>query len=438
MANAEAQAWFTRINRSEIHRPVTIEEFRQAVISDHVWAFEQARVMGRYSSQHRGGASGVGNGSAAKKDPYLESAEFKLHLAYIRDVVRLEEEVDRCEDRIEVLENENADLVEKGEGLKSAIMDSEIEAPSETLKIHKSGENPAMLEQLNDARARISVIEQEKRLLREDIEVLETKLEDGGKLRTQLSMAQFQLEDKDTKILELQGIITQLESSNSNLQAKILTAQNSTPPNERAEPCPETTATSLGNGKKELQRLKRHNQQILSDLHHKEIRVHDLEAQVHSYSYIQAQQNAQRNADLNPYSSVQLQSTIDRTTVTVLEEVIRQKDSTIASLHANLNNLTEEAINRTQRVFQAEQALLDAQLAARGKDAQIYVLEQKLQACNCGSAMLQIPEPPALPRVYSGETDSRSLFHDFGSVLTESPEHIPFPLPSQSEAAYFL
>ncbi|KAF3931888.1 hypothetical protein ABW19_dt0209420 [Dactylella cylindrospora] len=372
MANSEAQAWYNRVMNSDIHRPSTIEEFRQLLINDHIWAFEQTRINSRYQTKSAANAN--------RKDPYLESAEFKLHLAYIRDIVRLEEGQTRDEKKIAALEAEKQQLQERENTLQLAVasLQNEVVARNGGQPVpmmNRTNDILSNMKQLDEAKLKMSMLEQEKRAMQEKMASMQMKIDDMENTNTQMSNVRLQLQNTNSKNAELQSIIVRLEESNSQLQTKLLTAQNG----------PTSTSPPPGaSDSREVQRLRKQNQQILDDLHQKEIRVHDLEAQVRSYSVIQ-----QRGNDAQPAPQP-----IDRSAITNLEEIIKQKDSTIGNLHSNLNKLTDEAITRIQRVFQVEQLLLDSQLAARNKDSQLFILERKLQNlghpkdCNCGACTL--------------------------------------------------
>ncbi|KAK6334330.1 hypothetical protein TWF730_003545 [Orbilia blumenaviensis] len=385
MANAEAQGWYTRVMNSDIRRKSTIEEFRELLIIDHIWSVEQSRIQARYQSQTAANAN--------RKDPYLESAEFKLHLAYIRDIVRLEEGQSRDEKKIAQLEAEKVQLSERESTLQMVVADLQNETASRnggsTMPVlQRANDIIASMKNVDDMKLKVSMLEQEKRALNEKITSLQMRVDDGDSTNAQLSNMRLQLQNGNTKNAELQNIILQLEQSNSTLQQRLLAAQNA-PPSQSPPP-------AVGADSKEIQRLKKQNQQILDDLHQKEIRVHDLEAQVRSYSFLQSQKNDQRS-EVQPLLGLQApsqQAAIDRSTITNLEEIIKQKDTTITNLHGNLNKLTDESINRIHRVYQVEQLLLDSQLVTRNKDAQIFTLERRLsnlghqKDCNCGSCSL--------------------------------------------------
>jgi len=282
------------------------------------------------------------------------------------------------------------------------------------------------MKQLDDAKLKISMLEQEKRTLSEKIASMQMRIDDMDGTNTQLSNVRLQLQNSNGKISELQNIIVQLENSNSQLQGKLIAAQ--TAPVSTSPP-------PTGGSDRELQQLKRQNQQILNDLHQKEIRVHDLEAQVRSYTLIQAQHNEQRNG----YSQQSAQP-VDRAAVSNLEDIIRQKDSTITNLHTNLTKLTDEAISRIQRVFQVEQSLLDSQLVVRNKDSQIYTLERKLQNlghmkdCNCNScthfSTRDIPNDVHRTTSPEMRTTSRVM-----SMTSSSPDMIAIPASRTSTPA---
>ncbi|RVD89288.1 uncharacterized protein DFL_000304 [Arthrobotrys flagrans] len=376
MANAEAQGWYNRVMNSDIRRKSTIEEFRELLIIDHIWSVEQNRIQARYQSQTAANAN--------RKDPYLDSAEFKLHLSYIRDIVRLEEGQSRDEKKIAQLEAEKAQLVERENTLQIAVADLQNEAvlrnggqPVPVLQ--RTNDILTNMKQLDDAKLKVSMLEQEKRALNEKITSLQMKVDDSDGTSLQVSNIRLQLQNSNTKNAELQNIILQLEQSNSSLQQRLLLAQNA-PPSQSPPPAANAVADS-----KEIQQLKKQNQQILNDLHQKEIRVHDLEAQVRSYSFLQTQHNEQTPAQQAP---------VDRSAITNLEELIKQKDATITNLHNNLNKLTDESINRIHRVYQVEQLLLDSQLVTRNKDVQIFTLERRLsnlghqKDCNCTACAL--------------------------------------------------
>ncbi|EPS42330.1 hypothetical protein H072_3720 [Dactylellina haptotyla CBS 200.50] len=380
MANTEAQGWYNRVMNSDIRRPNTIEEFRALLITDHIWALEQERINSRYQSA---------TATKTRKDPYLESAEFKLHLAYIRDIVRLEEAQSKDEKRIQMLESDKAQLMEREGTLQMAVADLQNDAVTRNggqpvPVLQRTNDILSNMKQLDDAKLKISMLEQEKQTLNEKIAALQMKANDMDSTNTQMSTVRLQLQNTNSKNAELQGIILQLESSNAQLQQKLIAAQTAVP---SQSPPPVGGADA-----KEVQKLRRQNQQILDELHQKEIRVHDLEAQVRSYSVLQSQQNEHRN-EVQPLFAPQQQG--NQATINNLEDIIKQKDLTVANLHLNLNKLTDEAITRIHRVYQVEQLLLDSQLVVRNKDAHIFTLERKLQNlghqkdCNCGNCTLQ-------------------------------------------------
>ncbi|KAK6524225.1 hypothetical protein TWF694_005880 [Orbilia ellipsospora] len=387
MANSEAQAWYNRIMNSDIRRPNTIEEFRQLLIVDHIWALEQNRITSRYQSANANNAN--------RRDPYLDSAEFKLHLSYIRDVVRLEEAQTKDEKKIALLEQEKVQLTEREGTLQMAVADLQNDAVTRSGGVavpvlQRTNDILSNMKQLDDAKLKVSMLEQEKRALSEKITSLQMKADDMDSNNTQMSTVRLQLQNANAKNAELQSIILQLENSNGQLQQKLIVAQTAVPPSQSPPPGGAVDA-------KEFQRLKKQNQQVLEELHQKEIRIHDLEAQVRSYSFLQAQQNEQRN-EVQPLLGLQSpQPGANQATINNLEEIIRQKDGTIGNLHTNLNKLTDEAISRIHRVYQVEQLLLDSQLVVRNKDAQIFTLERKLQNlghqkdCNCASCALNGP-----------------------------------------------
>ncbi|KAF3911964.1 hypothetical protein AA313_de0203510 [Arthrobotrys entomopaga] len=402
MANAEAQAWYNRIMNSDIRRPSTIEEFRQLLITDHIWALEQNRINSRYQSSNATNAN--------RRDPYLDSAEFKLHLSYIRDVVRLEESQTKDEKRIAQLEQEKVSLTERENTLQMAVADLQNDAVTRNGGVavpvlQRTNDILSNMKQLDDAKLKVSMLEQEKRALSEKIASLQMRTDDMESNNTHMSTVRLQLQNSNAKNAELQSIILQLESSNAQLQQKLIAAQTAIPPSQSPPPGGAVDA-------KEFQRIKKQNQQVLEELHQKEIRIHDLEAQVRSYSYLQSQQNEHRN-EIQPLlglSSPQ-PSAASQATIANLEEIIRQKDGTIGNLHTNLNKLTDEAISRIHRVYQVEQLLLDSQLVVRNKDAQIFTLERKLQNlghqkdCNCATCTLNgsaaAPAPVPVNRVSS-------------------------------------
>ncbi|KAK6518932.1 hypothetical protein TWF281_003624 [Arthrobotrys megalospora] len=389
MANTEAQGWYNRVMNSDIRRKSTIEEFRELLIIDHIWSVEQNRIQARYQSQTAANAN--------RKDPYLDSAEFKLHLAYIRDIVRLEEGQSRDEKKIAQLEADKAQLSERENTLQMAVADLQNEAVSRNggqpvPVLQRTNDILTNMKQLDDAKLKVSMLEQEKRALSEKITSLQMKVDDSDNTNVQVSNIRLQLQNSTSKNAELQSIILQLEQSNSQLQQRLLVAQSAAP----SQSPPPVGGAADG---KEIQRLKKQNQQVLDDLHQKEIRVHDLEAQVRSYSLLlQNQQKDQRN-DVQPLLGLQApaQQAADRSAIANLEEIVRQKDATITNLHGNLNKLTDESINRIHRVYQVEQLLLDSQLMVRNKDAQVFTLERRLsnlghqKDCNCGACALNHP-----------------------------------------------
>ncbi|KAK6347605.1 hypothetical protein TWF718_005443 [Orbilia javanica] len=421
MANTEAQGWYNRVMNSDIRRKSTIEEFRELLIIDHIWSVEQNRIQARYQSQTAANAN--------RKDPYLDSAEFKLHLAYIRDIVRLEEGQSRDEKRIVQLEAEKAQLAERENTLQMAVADLQNETVARNggqpvPVLQRTNDILTNMKQLDDAKLKVSMLEQEKRALNEKITTLQMKVEDSDSTNAQVSNIRLQLQNSNTKNAELQNIILQLEQSNSSLQQRLLAAQNA-PPSQSPPPANATADN------KELQQLKKQNQQILNDLHQKEIRVHDLEAQVRSYSFLQAQHNEQRS-DVQPLLGLQAPvqpAAVDRTAITNLEDIIKQKDVTITNLHSNLNKLTDESINRIHRVYQVEQLLLDSQLTTRNKDAQIFTLERRLsnlghqKDCNCSACALNQPNGVHQNSVQTPTT--RIASPDF--KRTTSPEFKPAP-----------
>ncbi|KAK6358912.1 hypothetical protein TWF696_000088 [Orbilia brochopaga] len=400
MANSEATAWYNRVMNSDIRRPSTIEEFRALLITDHIWSIEQNRINSRYQSTNANNAN--------RRDPYLDSAEFKLHLAYIRDVVRLEEAQTRDEKKIAQLETDKIQLTERENTLQMAVADLQNDAVARNggqpvPVLQRTNDILSNMKQLDDSKLKVSMLEQEKRALNEKLTSLQMKVDDMDSTNTQMSTVRLQLQNSNSKNAELQGIILQLEQSNSRLQQQLIAAQNSSP--VRESPPPTGTAAEA----KELQKLKKQNQQILDELHQKEIRIHDLEAQVRSYSFLQAQHNEHRGAEVQPLLGLQSptaqQTSQDRAAIAGLEEIIKQKDVTIGNLHANLNKLTDEAISRIHRVYQVEQLLLDSQLVVRNKDAQIFTLERKIQNlghskdCNCASCSLGGPMRTTSPEV---------------------------------------
>ncbi|KAF3913053.1 hypothetical protein ABW21_db0207143 [Orbilia brochopaga] len=343
MSNSEATAWYNRVMNSDIRRPGTIEEFRALLITDHIWSIEQNRINTRYQSTNANNAN--------RRDPYLDSAEFKLHLAYIRDVVRLEEGQTRDEKKIAQLETDKIQLTERENTLQMAVADLQNDAVSRNggqpvPVLQRTNDILSNMKQLDEQKLKVSMLEQENRTLSEKITSLQMRTDDMDSTNTQMSTVRLQLQNSNGKNAELQGIILQLEQSNSRLQQQLIAAQNSSP----VSPSPPPTGISAD--AKETQRLKKQNQQLLDELHQKEIRVHDLEA---------------------------------------------QKDMTIGNLHTNLNKLTDEAISRIHRVYQVEQLLLDSQLVVRNKDAQIFTLERRIQNlghakdCNCGACLLNGP-----------------------------------------------
>ncbi|KAF3162866.1 hypothetical protein TWF106_000478 [Orbilia oligospora] len=423
MANTEAQGWYNRVMNSDIRRKSTIEEFRELLIIDHIWSVEQSRIQARYQSQTAANAN--------RKDPYLDSAEFKLHLAYIRDIVRLEEGQSKDEKKISQLEADKAQLLERENTLQMAVADLQNETVSRNggqpvPVLQRTNDILTNMKQLDDSKLKVSMLEQEKKALTEKIASLQMKVDDSDSTNIHVSNIRLQLQNSNTKNAELQNIILQLEQSNSSLQQRLLAA-HSAPPSQ--SPPPSTNAAD----NKELQQLKKQNQQILNDLHQKEIRVHDLEAQVRSYSFLQAQHNEQQRNDVQPLLGLQApaqQAAVDRTAITNLEEIIKQKDFTITNLHSNLNKLTDESINRIHRVYQVEQLLLDSQLVTRNKDAQIFTLERRLsnlghqKDCNCSNCALNHPNGAQLnngtqtPMTRIGSPDVKR---------TTSPEFRPAP-----------
>ncbi|KAF3934737.1 hypothetical protein ABW20_dc0107037 [Dactylellina cionopaga] len=358
--------------------------------------------------------------NAQRRDPYLDSAEFKLHLAYIRDTVRLEEAQTKDEKKIALLESERSQLAEREGTLQMAVADLQNEAVSRNggqpvPVLQRTNDILSNMKQLDDTRLKVSMLEQEKQALNEKITSLQMRSEDMDSTNNQMSTVRLQLQNANNKNSELQSIILQLESSNSQLQQRLITAsQNGTSTSQSPPP--------VGGAEgKEVQRLRKQNQQILDDLHQKEIRIHDLEAQVRSYSFLQAQQNERGTNEVQPLFAANPSG--DRSTINNLEEILKQKDNTIGNLHGNLNKLTDEAIARIHKVYQVEQLLLDTQLVVRNKDAQIFTLERKIQNlghpkdCNCGTCSL----PGGLSHVNSAPLPTnRTNSPDF--KRTTSPE----------------
>ncbi|EWC45893.1 hypothetical protein DRE_04900 [Drechslerella stenobrocha 248] len=387
MGNSEAQAWYTRVMGSDIRRPSTIEEFRALLITDHIWSIEQTRINTRYQSTN--------SNNANRRDPYLDSAEFKLHLSYIRDTVRLEEAQARDEKKIAQLETEKIQLTEREGTLQMAVADLQNDAVARNggqpvPVLQRTNDILSNMKQLDDSKLKVSMLEQEKRALSEKITALQMKMDDADSTNTQMSTVRLQLQNSNSKNAELQGIILQLEQSNSRLQQQLIAAQDAQPATSQSPP-----PASTGADARELQRLKKQNQQLLEDAHQKEIRIHDLEAQVRSYSFLQSQKNEVQPAP----------ASVDRAALAGLEDIIKQKDMTISNMHGNLNKLTDEAINRIHRVYQVEQLLLDQQLLVRNKDSQIFALERRIRNlghsgdCNCATCSLNSPMRISSPDV---------------------------------------
>ncbi|KAJ6257223.1 hypothetical protein Dda_8111 [Drechslerella dactyloides] len=401
MANSEAQAWYNRVINSDIRRPSSIEEFRSLLITDHIWSIEQNRINTRYQSTNASNSN--------RRDPYLDSAEFKLHLAYIRDIVRLEEGQTRDEKRIAQLETDKIQLTERENTLQIAVADLQNDAVARNggqpvPVLQRTNDILCNMKQLDDFKLKVSMLEQEKRTLSEKIASQQMKMDDMDSTNTQMSTIRLQLQNSNSKNAELQGIVLQLEQSNARLQQQLIAAQNSAPTSHSPPP------TGAGSEAKEVQKLRKQHQQVLDELQQKEIRVHDLEAQVRSYTALLTnRQNDQRGPEIQPLLGLQSptaqQASQDRAAIAGLEELIKQKDVTIGNLHANLNKLTDEAISRIHRVYQVEQLLLDSQLVVRNKDAQIFTLERRIQNlghpkdCNCAACSLGGPVRTTSPDI---------------------------------------
>jgi len=390
MTNSESQAWYNKVQTAELHRPDTIEDFRARLITDHVWAYEQSRITSRYQSR-----------TSSRKDPYLESAEFKLHLGYIRETVRLEESLAQREKRIALLQSELEQLQGREGQFQMTIANLQNDLAhkegGEAIPVEKrTGDLLNNMREMDESKLRIKALEQERAHLQQRLGSMQMRVNDLESQNSAIQPLRSRLVECESQITQLQTAantveplrtrVSELEAQNSQLkQASVNSTTRSTP-----SPVLERDA----------QQLRQQMQHLINELNNRESRIYDLENKLQTQQVLlDAKGPSTQNPPypMGPPGSIVHEATKSMDSAfngmnlsnANLEMIIEQKDATIYEMHHKLGSLTDEALNRIQRVFQVEQLLLEAQTLLRNRDVQIRYLEQRLQTlghnkdCNC-------------------------------------------------------